>query len=452
MAVQASVHQLPPEILSQIFIHAVHGTTNVIRARAPGESHRIPAFKFVAACSYWRSVALATPELWNSISLVISNSKYHLPLSCALVQRLLHLSSQSRLFIQIQGMQILGPIPGIPPILSILCQSADRWQFLDLSCSAVGFLHFISALSLDSLDTFVFTTQLTADFRLPNARSLRIVTLHSVRSKLFLPWGQITDLTVQQGFIPHTLEHLHKMSNLSKLTFQPHDWRLRSSHASYPKPVTSHLTSLTFSLPFRSEEVVQDFFNSLLLPSLTELTLNSEQDHIFLTNKNPDHWSRSSLPSLLTRSSPALKSFTLNKIWIRSRDLIALLHLMPNLTTLSLSEPVYGSSILQVDPMINNHFLTALVLSDSESAALVPNLTSLSLEIHSTESESEYSLGSLLDLIVSCRALDSLHLKAPSESIDVSDSLCRSFLDLRMNGANVSIEDKDGDVLFGRRE
>lgn len=443
---QPLIHKLPSEILCQIFV--VHGSRNKL------SRHReIPGFKITAVCSYWRTVALATIELWNSISLVVTHqwddSKDYL------LQRLLDLSAQSALFVSID---IMGPSTQIPPVLHRLFNQSRRWQTLSVVCIPSPFLELISQLPLDSLLAFDLTTlQSLIGLHPLKAPKLHRLILHLIDlidlNTSFIPWPQITSLTVRKGYIPLILEVLPRMPNLSKLNFRLGVSREIISDRSQPA-VKSNLTSLAVS--FRIQQTVHPFFDAVLLPNLTSLTLISERDVVCdATSAASDsiaEWSQTTLPSLLTRSgsSAILTSFTLQEIQIRPIDLTSLLHLMPNLRNLSLSEPFSGPDS---KPRMANHFLSTLALhsdvSSSESG-LVPNLTSLSLDLR-RPFDSDSNLMMLLDLITSRPNLRTVYLKIHNEDLNPSDFLVASFADLRKDGMDVRIKDAHGDVLFGER-
>lgn len=441
---ESLIHRLPTEILRQIFI--AHGTTNDITTL---RGTRVPAFKIASICSYWRSLAFVTTNLWNTISLVVitagPNVRWHSK-NYPLVQRLVDLSGNSPLYINIKisGVEI-------PPIVCLLCDQSHRWQTLSLFCSTLSHFQFINSLSLDSLQIFRFTL----NFMLFDSYHIKAPKLHTVSLSLLptwhkpilpsLPWKQITDLTIKAGYAFQIHKALSQMPNISKLNIRVYPDSLDNSY--YQTSITSNLTSLTVLFSHAIEEKgLQHFFDSLLLPRLAFLALVSEP---YAGNKDGELWSRTHLPSLLTRSSAVLTSFTLGNTLIDTTDLIHLLHLMPKLTTLALSEPPEGKL------MINRVFLLSLVPksdSDSNSQELVPSLESLSLKIshRSTLSSDSFNMTTFRDLIISRSNLKSVELKTSHDSLSLDSDILRSLIDIRMKGVALRIKDKDGDVLFRR--
>ncbi|EEB93469.1 hypothetical protein MPER_07866, partial [Moniliophthora perniciosa FA553] len=64
----APVRKLPPELLSLIFTHSVE--TNKLDLEHPHHS-RSEASDLAAVCYHWRNVALATPDIWASITFLV---------------------------------------------------------------------------------------------------------------------------------------------------------------------------------------------------------------------------------------------------------------------------------------------------------------------------------------------------------------------------------------------
>lgn len=435
---QPPIHKLPPEILCQIFITS--GIRNIITSAR--HRREISGFNIAAVCSYWRSVALTTIELWNSVCLA---ANHHLDDSqdyalVMVLQRLLALSAESALFV---SFEIMDPTPRIPRIFHLLFDQSHRWQTLSVVCVPSPCLQFISKLTLDSLLAFELTTlQPLTDLNPLKAPKLHKLSLNLVESKTsFIPWSQITDLTIQKSYIPQILKVLPRMLNLSKL-----NCRVSRKFASdrFQPLVKSDLSSLAVS--FSDEQAMQLFFDAVLLPNLTSLTLTFTSV-VYSSVTEEKHWSRTTLPSLLTRSgsSTILTSFTLHKTQIHPTGLTSLLNLMPNLKNLSFYEKFddFGHRVI-------NHLLSTLTLQNSSESGLVPNLTFLFLEIHCS-ADSDFNITILFDLITSRPNLRTVSINVPRENLSLSDSTIASFVDLQ-KGMDVRIEDAGGDVLFTGRE
>lgn len=447
----APVRKLPPEILCQIFIE--HGTENFLVYGGHSNSSVIPGFKIACVCSHWRSVALTTTELWNSICVVIRPSDcmwWYPDAHSALSERLLELSATSPLSVILN---IPGNcyIPAVPYILRLLCRQANRWKALRGVCNIASILcSGIDGRRLDSLETFKLAAppKVTA-LCIENAPKLHAVALILMDTKqITVPWDQITDLTVGRSSASQIVQSLAKMPKLSKLLVLSCDDEFDDEDEYDHRLVQSHLDSLTIIIRRPLDELaIAALLDALILPKLQSLSIISERGHI--TNQD-ECWASNQLPSSILRSSPPLTSFKLEKTWMPSNDLIALLQNMPTLTTVYVSEPSHK------EPMINDQLIVNLSFRPDQQPLLKHlasltlagcRLSSFSVKVFVEMILSRWKPSYLIQDGIICMRTAKLHVS--DGSISFPDVV--QLMELRDGGLDIMIEDEDGDVLFGAR-
>ncbi|KIK68244.1 hypothetical protein GYMLUDRAFT_237324 [Collybiopsis luxurians FD-317 M1] len=110
VALLCGIRRLPPELLSEIFVHAA--SEKLPNSDSRSDSNLYPAsrdlpFVFSRVCRRWREIALSTPALWSCITLVhrtpAAQTKYS-----GLVNRCLEKSSFSPLYITLSAEHMIG--------------------------------------------------------------------------------------------------------------------------------------------------------------------------------------------------------------------------------------------------------------------------------------------------------------------------------------------------------
>lgn len=316
-------HQLPPEILSLIFLHCLPG------APAPIQQH--PAFPISGVCGRWRAVSLCTSHLWASFAFALS--PYHWkgkgviaeygPPNVKLLELFLGRAGTSRLTLQtcldVSGSNDLGS-------LRLFLGASNNW--FDLRMQFVGdalfqpngiqndlrrleHLHLteVNPIMLDSPSSGQFTI-----YAFGTAPSLRNVILTSVSHArdVRLPVAQLAALALcsvqTRSKIPNVLLSSHL--------------RLIDVWWQDPAPESSCFPSLS-SLELSYSGSVSHIptpIHSFVTPHLSTLTI-----------KNSKHVSLHCVSSLLARSTCVLHNLILHTVWFRGRDII---HFLPRIASL----------------------------------------------------------------------------------------------------------------------
>ncbi|KAJ7321978.1 hypothetical protein DFH08DRAFT_712630 [Mycena albidolilacea] len=235
-ALIAPIRSLPTELLAVILMLS-------IRAPVLGQSSRQPyiqdAFRIAHVSSHWRRVAVGTPRLWaglirvdlfregdaagdvyaNGLKLWLARSEpLSIPISCKGMAT---------------GLDSFPGKPYNPRIIQELLRIAPRWRSLRLDGHVwPSFLEEfppesrfdnLTELDLESLlpftsnsDSMIFAaTPLLRTFKAPAESNLRV------------PWAQLTDLTLVDGFSPDIgLAKLLQCPNLTSLKLVTSGWEL----------------------------------------------------------------------------------------------------------------------------------------------------------------------------------------------------------------------------------
>lgn len=457
-SLMAPIRKLPTEILRQIFVE--HGVTNSIRVTGSV----IPGLKIASICSHWRSIAVDTTALWNSISIRIRKLRREWPAHhVSLVEKLLELSQTSRLHIIIDSEGI-----AIPPFLPLLCAQADRWQslsgkwlcnnILDALSGIQGHLHRLH--TFDMLCRFESSSSLLAG-GVPELHSLALCGMPFDTENTTIPWSQIIHLHIVYSRSTEILRILAESPDLRTLKIGHYPIRVDGSdvrkHEQFLHP---SLVLLDIALEDTNDAMnMTKLLNLLDLPNLRSLSIASTSKDQSWQSKSVDqeiqsrsHWSKQ-LPSFLSRSS-AITTFTLRSIWVSTNDLIALLQRMPALTTFSMSEPHLVNSEKSLPFILNDDFLLSISgrgLDDRQP--LLTRLTSLSLRGRSSDSfsmpvfidiiQSRWKPSSLIEDEVAC--IRRVKLQVLENRID--PGIVHPLLILEKRGLDVVIKDKAGIVL-----
>ena len=461
----APIRKLPPEILCQIFIE--HGVANLIRP----ESSAVPGLKLASVCSYWRSVAFHTTELWSNINVGREEEGEWRPFHVSLVKTLLELSRTSLLSITLDFREdILDPrhdpsLTRTPPsCLPLLCEHADRWQSLAGECYRTNILDALSPVEgrLHNLDTF----RLRCPFEccssiLKGASKLHTMTTSGSNiwtKQTSIPWNQIVHSEIRFLRFPEILRSLAKMPDLRTLFIHrfpfPHfATEDLSRNYNYEQIHHSNLTVLDIAL-WKPVDVLHmtKLFELLDLTGLKSLSITSifrdQSWQLGCFHEDVAHWSAQQLPSFLLRSS-TITTFTLQRIWVSTNDLILILQRMPFLSSFLMSDPNLDNSKESLPSMLNDDFLLSISGHGyQDRPPFLTRLTSLSLDwlVHDS-----FSTRVFVDVILS-------RWKPPIEDEvacirTVRLSIRKGCIDsavvhpLTILGLDIVIKDKDGDVL-----
>jgi F-box-like len=268
VALVAPIRRLPPEVLSEIFLH-YNDENNISDLRL-----NMAPLLLGGVCSRWRTVALSTPRLWTSFSLTI-RPKY-LKSNVMLAETWLARAGTCPLTIRLPSHGSFKN--SMKPLMKVFLLHCEQWYDIDLSvplpvlCSlapAKNRLPSLQRLHLHSesekiLDIFEFA---------PRLRWLCLPFLNP--SMVKIPWNQIEYLDMGTREVDRCLDLLHTTPNLEKCLV-----RITSS-----EPCQSH--SSVQLLRLRSMTIGRNstyLLDSLLLPKLHEISIDSIFFFFFQSN------------------------------------------------------------------------------------------------------------------------------------------------------------------------
>ncbi|KAJ7653702.1 hypothetical protein DFH06DRAFT_1204521, partial [Mycena polygramma] len=254
---------LATEIVSEIFIHFLPPYP-----LCPPLWGLLSPTLLTHICREWRDIALATPELWRAMQLSISGHGDGADIERQRHMLDLWLERSCRYPLSIQ----LQQFPGSALLLPSLISHRARWDCIKITALETSDLKFIEGPLplLRHLD--VNLTNRTWDvLDVTQALQLRTVIYNGLAAprSLFLPWSQITSLTMLRvtprdcpTILQHTTNLVHCVLDLWSLN--PYD----SFRITLP-----HLESLHFE---PNSDAEPRFLNSLVTPSLRTLKLPEE--------------------------------------------------------------------------------------------------------------------------------------------------------------------------------
>jgi len=362
---------LPPELLSQIFIRAIP-TREIVAdndfTATRGSDYKI-TFALSQVCSYWRTVALATPQIWSSIYVVRQNRLESSALM-AFTKMFLERSRNVSLHITI----ILPKVhkdSSIRP-LDLIFSYSYRWKTAIIHFHDDNSVVFpLAKLDFPILESLKYKrtydldypTAYAPSYTFGNTPSLRHVILDGLASNLRLPLSQLWDY----DGLPRDIEFIRPASS----HLQTCIFRGPLIVTQYPSTtiVFYKLTSLGIINKFPSYvpwgAEVGTVFRWIDTPVLENLEIHSSSK----AKKNEASLLVAELHrTMLTCPSTTLRSISFHVGGMTEQDLQKLLYSTPCLTTLDICNT--PASV----------FMCLCVNSTSESTGpLAPRLQSLTI-------------------------------------------------------------------------
>jgi hypothetical protein len=361
MALLLPSRNLPPEILSQIFLE------HLIGCQGGGV---FPARKDVLSttqiCRYWRDVAISSPKLWSALcfDLRMRNTDRELEMGPIWLAR----SGDTPLTLGItnysDGLQT-HPItdmilPNAPRLYSLILNTTPftvynlrniKGQIPRLRNLTIQTSHVAPSLLQQSLDTFEIAPQL---------RSLTLIGKVSVLIPIF-PWASLRELhlRVHQYTLRNYLQILRDASNLEVCTIYP--WDSRGQLAS----------SIVWNYKMR-ELNTEGCKELALLFKFLELS-----SLLHLSCQYFDTWPRDEFLSFMHRSSFSLQKLSLlGNGYNDGHSIAECLRYTTHLLELELLE---GSGAA-----INGKFLHEMTHHASSPSSLLPKLQRLKMTRHTS--------------------------------------------------------------------
>ena len=375
----SSLRRFPAEILSEIFLHSLPAFPRAMSEdQAPLLLDRV--------CRRWKDVSRSTPALWSYIAVNLWEDEEDFDLwivSICLARAgnhplMISLGSNTRT-ISLSGLSRVVKLDH--PALALLVAQCELWHtvYLQMPLSVLLSLSKIRGrlASLHKLRIFTDTAEddeaIVAFADAPRLRRFDARTnffRDPATKKLHLPWGSLTNLTIDERDAGTTWAILQDCLNLVDLKANI-GCRGQGGRLGLPDLILSHLRSLTIKLPESS-----NVLSTLTLPRLKHATFmisegsrrDGEDGDISAV------WHvRSGLSAMLLQSRCELLELKLrDEVNIfQSEDLIACLEALPSLTRLDV-----GDSISNILPQS----LADLSRNGGAKTPLAPQLKTLMLD------------------------------------------------------------------------
>lgn len=392
-ALLSPIRMLPMEVIREIFAQCLEVSNYDYVA-----SISIPLY-LTQVCSSWRIIAINKPDLWTHISVVIENDD-NKPGWPAIVKLWVERSKELPLSFRIQESDthnhLKNPNSVFFRALDILTPQSHRWKSVELvnrNFQAVGEIEWFR--KLPERREFPVLESLTLQTRKLDAKEAARITemmrasprLHAVTwmvktalSMPFLPWGQLTHLTLI--FISSLGEAQNIVRNSPLLQMLDISIQLLPSQPDPEGMTITHTNLRTVYLSCAGNLV--PLFTSFTFPNVSDLTIDQILEAH--TDQVDGAWPHDAFTAFLRRSRCVLQRFVLqNAFFVNEADLIALLrHLSPSLRTLEIDNSDRTCVTDPVLRMLTYPEMTADIASGAESedscaAVLCPKLEQLKL-------------------------------------------------------------------------
>ncbi|KAF8334558.1 hypothetical protein F5887DRAFT_990590 [Amanita rubescens] len=215
-----AIHNLPLEVLSKIFLLVLPTDSEHHERSHTTPSDRgirlINPFLLCSICSMWRTLALATPQLWRRVFVYIAPITNTIARSKAddlsqWIQRSGSLPLTLYLNHAYRKPTLLDKTGPITPIIDVLTRYATRWE----------------AFYLQSPVSIERNSRPLSAYRLGGWTSLRRVSLHQLYGitkdidiRLILPWAQLTHLAIDGPFFHLAVDALRECRELTWLSIR----------------------------------------------------------------------------------------------------------------------------------------------------------------------------------------------------------------------------------------
>ncbi|KAF8636960.1 hypothetical protein AX17_003136 [Amanita inopinata Kibby_2008] len=370
-------NQLPREILAEIFKHCLPDAEDIrtnLKDMAP--------LLLCSICKSWRSLAQAMPELWSTMMFCVRTTNMDQGKVDAFIDAWMERSGDLPLMILLTFLPNLIWVTGsdfVHGLLKTLSRYSSRWEHIDFD------LTFAPSMPLPPLGEMpllrsIRCTGTGSDLCHPFISNPRLTRLHWPCSKFILSnpsirWSQITHLSFETGMTSYTvIKTIETCPELVELVAIA-DEDLGRDRRLPRKPRVKHrkLRKLDVLL----QQNCGFLLDSLLLPALTDLTLDNDSDHAyegksFIFHPVWKHFSR-----FLTHSQCKLEKLTLNNSGCNTSVFLKCLQheSLLGLTYLKLAN-VYN------EPLFTDEVLARLTDTPCDTReSLLPNLSHLTLEM-----------------------------------------------------------------------
>ncbi|KAF8893117.1 hypothetical protein BD779DRAFT_1798465 [Infundibulicybe gibba] len=302
MSEKADISRIPPEILSEIFVHSLPVDFAAQNTQEPQYTQQVLS----SVCRLWRALVLATPALWASLDITCN---YHvLRPSLPIIRTHLQRSRSYPLSFVLRAAgdleYSLSTNPNLLPVLTELATARERWWNVHIKL-------------LRMTDEILDLITLGDAPLLQNMKCEMLFRLSSTAAK----HRHIAYIIVARNS-PLCLRMYHHSASLPASISA----KLYSFYSSDPSP-TPHLTHPTLSTLTTTGKHFPALLAALTLPALLDLDLTVESTQ----------WDVE-LSAFLTRSKPTLRRLSLTMTFTQSHNpaLLRILALTPHLRSLRL--------------------------------------------------------------------------------------------------------------------
>ncbi|KAL0572534.1 hypothetical protein V5O48_009428 [Marasmius crinis-equi] len=399
----APIRRLPPELLQEIFLFSVYSDFSNTSIGLYG-CWKSVAFEISAVCGWWRDLALDTKEMWAQIAASCCSR------AAQPVRLCLERSGSVPLVLQIatQGLELVDL-----DTMKLLVAESKRWLVVDYhhlyNEEAREVLRNEVSRRLPALKSVVpaidpDTRCVLLEAQLRDAPSLETVTVRRLKrdkgiAPRSLPLERTKHLVMQASRGSGLQSFLDILSicakNLQTITYEDAaslegiHHIFKSSHTPlsipFPPPIVSSATELLVSSwqAHGIYELLSDLFQSVTLPSLTELRIGGDCDN---NEQFEGNWPGDVMRSFLNRSKCQLTLVSLHGMPLSEQEVVEFLKLTPLVQTLNISE-LFAPEYLSPQPNMERWFvktvtkdlLTQLTIGGDEP--FLPRLEWLGLRV-----------------------------------------------------------------------
>ncbi|KAI3611366.1 hypothetical protein WG66_002119 [Moniliophthora roreri] len=381
------IGSVPPELLCSIF--ELLCEKNELHPFIP-----CPAFTVSAVCHRWRQIALATPEMWTSIHINLSQWEDGHQGLHRITRMFMDRSKMSALQIKLYGNSDVDFDP-VGPTLETLAKNSSRWSHIDLSGAPAlimrneifeavrGNLPRLKYLSLPSEDVLELPHDLFADA--PALCSVSYSPNNGDRLPMTFPFSRLTFMELRHSYSHDAVLPLQRCPMLEILElFSIGGYSFDSAvDFQVPRVNVPHVTALKVTVKEHGDILFT--FAHLLLPQVSSIEISADLDIDYDESIWEDTDNMREIRAFFDESSCVVTSLHLHRLPISDTQLINLLAFTPMIHTLyvgDLGQADYDSKGITfriANRTVTSAFLQYVTTKDDSSIAM-PRLATLAVE------------------------------------------------------------------------
>ncbi|KAF8904015.1 hypothetical protein CPB85DRAFT_1003838 [Mucidula mucida] len=331
MSLPTCIEDLPPEVISQVFVHLLNGSEHLpfiqTFVHAP--------WLLMHVCSRWRYIAGSLPFLWNSFTVNLGTTA--LSRGEVLDAYIGYSGTTKPLTIQFV-MNRVSPVGDC--LLRRLMRESRRWKNITVVGKSRFLPHFqLVRGNLPNLELL----RLNVGGKPPSMRCdafeiapvLSEVYLQDLAHHIVLPWAQLKRFFAEEDEVEQHVSALNRLEDVQTCTLRVRPCAVPSPPPddSFPRIILPHLTSMTVNDP--------NVLHFLNLPSLVDITISQSSF---------DSESRilSPLKQLLRRSECHLERLSVRSSSQEEWESLATISQLSGLRELDITSRAFPSMFLEV--------------------------------------------------------------------------------------------------------